>query len=53
MLNNYPPIVIFSEDKSTYYLALEIWDRTDKLDGFKELIIDETIKTWKRKIPNK
>lgn len=52
MLNNYPPIIIFNEDKTTYYLALEMWDRMDKLDGFKELIIDETIKTWKRKILN-
>lgn len=50
MQGNHPPVTIFDIDKTTYYLALEIWDRTGKLDGFKEFIIDETIKTWKRKI---
>lgn len=50
MLNNHPPIVIYNEDKEAYYMALEIWDRAGKLDGFKEFIIDETIKTWFSKI---
>lgn len=53
MLHNYPPVVIFDEDKSTYYMTLELWDRTGKLDGFKEFLIEETLKTWKRKIPEK
>jgi Fic family protein len=50
MLNDYPPVVIFNEDKETYYLALEVWDKTDKLDGFKQFIMEETVKTWRRKI---
>lgn len=50
MSDNHPPIIIFNRDKVTYYLALEIWDRTGKLDGFKEFLIDETIKTWSRKV---
>lgn len=50
MLNDHPPIVIYNEDKDAYYMALEIWDRAGKLDGFKEFIIDETIKTWFNKI---
>lgn len=50
MLNNHPPIVIYNEDKDAYYMALEIWDRAGKLNGFKEFIIDETIKTWFNKI---
>lgn len=32
--HNYPPIVIFNEDKETYYLALKVFNKTGKLDDF-------------------
>ena len=47
MLNNYPPCILYEEDKNTYYLALDVWDRTGKLDGFKKFLMEQTIKTWK------
>lgn len=46
MLNNLPPIVIPNEDKSTYYLALEVFDRTGELDGFIKFLKEQTVSTW-------
>lgn len=50
MLHDYPPLVIFDQDKEAYYMALEIFDRTGKLNGFEELLKAETIKTWRSHI---
>jgi Fic family protein len=49
LLNNYPPLIIFSEDKDTYYLALEVFDRTGELKNFKLFLQEQTCKTWKLK----
>ncbi len=51
MINDLPPVIIFDEDKETYYLALEVLDQTDKIDGFVQYIKEQTIKTWTRKTP--
>ena len=50
MLHNYPPTVIYSEDKETYYLALEVYDRTEALDGFVKFIKEQTVKTWANRV---
>ncbi|MCM1440429.1 MAG: Fic family protein [Roseburia sp.] len=50
MLHNHPPINIFSEDKETYYLALEVFDRTGKITGFVEFLREQCVKTWKSKV---
>lgn len=47
--HNYPPIIIFSEDKYTYYMALAVFDKTDKIDGFIKFIKEQAVKTWGRK----
>lgn len=44
--HNYPPVIIYSEDKETYYLALAVFDKTGKIDGFKKFIQEQAIKTW-------
>jgi len=49
MINNLPPAVIFDEDKETYFMALEVFDHSDKIDGFVEFLKEQTIKTWTRK----
>ncbi len=49
MINGLPPVIIFDEDKETYYMALEVFDHTDKIDGFVKFIKEQTIKTWTRK----
>lgn len=46
----HPPIVIYSEDRETYYLALEVFNRTGKLDGFVQFLKEQTVKTWKSKV---
>ena len=48
--NNYPPVVIFNEDKETYYLALEVFNRTGKLQGFVKFLQEQMVKTWENKI---
>lgn len=53
MIHNLPPVIIFEEDKNTYYLALDIFDRTEELSGFVAFIKEEAIKTWTRKPPVK
>ena len=49
MSRNYPPTIIFNEDKKTYYLALATFDKTGKIDGFVRFIKEQTVKTWFRK----
>lgn len=46
MLNNHPPINIFSEDKETYYMALEVYDRTGEISGFTKFLEEQCVKTW-------
>ncbi len=48
MIHNLPPTVIFDENKETYYLALTVFDKAEKLSGFIEFIKEQTIKTWKK-----
>lgn len=47
MLRRYPPTVIFNEDKETYYLALEVFDKAEQIDGFVKFVKEQTVKTWK------
>jgi Fic family protein len=46
MIRNYPPIVIFNEDKKEYYKALEDFDRDEKLEPLLSFLVFQTIKTW-------
>ncbi len=49
MTHNYPPIIIYAEDKETYYLALAVFDKTQKMDGFIKFIEEQAVKTWTSK----
>lgn len=51
MLHNYPPLIIFDEDKTTYYMALEVFDRTGEISGMEKFLQEQTIKTWSKHIP--
>ncbi len=51
MVNDLPPSVIFDEDQETYFMALEVFDHSDKIDGFVKFIKEQTVKTWTRKSP--
>lgn len=48
LIHDLPPAIIFDEDKETYYMALEVFDRTDELSGFIQLLKEQTVKTWKK-----
>lgn len=50
ILNQHPPIVIFNEDKDTYYLALEVFNKTEELSGFVKFLQEQTVKTWKSRV---
>lgn len=49
LLHDLPPVIIFDEDKEAYYMALTVFDKAEKLDGFVQFLKDETVKTWYRK----
>lgn len=49
MLRDHPPVIIYNEDKQTYYLGLAVFDKTSQLDGFREFLKEETVKTWTMK----
>lgn len=46
MINDHPPLIIYEEDKDTYYMALALFDKTDELKGFVQFLKEETEKTW-------
>lgn len=50
MQHNYPPMVIFDEDKETYYMALEVFNRTEEISGMVKFFEEQTIKTWENKM---
>ena len=49
MTHGYPPIIMHNEDKKTYYLSLAVYDKTGDIDGFKEFLKEQMIKTWEKK----
>lgn len=51
MINDYPPTIIYEENKDEYYLALTVFDKTEKMDGFVKFLEEQTIKTWTKKTP--
>ena len=46
MTHGHPPIILFDDDKRTYYLALAVFDKTGELKGFREFLKEETVRTW-------
>ena len=53
MINDHPPLVIYQEDKRTYYMALAVYDNTEELTGFVEFMKEELEKTWRRRPPQR
>lgn len=46
MINRYPPIVIFDEDKYSYYTALQSYEEDETIEPLFTFLKDQTIKTW-------
>lgn len=49
MTHGYPPVVLYAEDKKTYYLALTVFDKTGEVNGFVEFLKEQMVKTWSKK----
>ncbi len=43
-----PPVIIFDEDKKTYYSALELYDTKEEIQPLYEFLKEQTIKTWEK-----
>lgn len=48
MINDHPPMIIYEEDKRTYYTALQKYDEQERLDALVSFLEEQTIKTWTR-----
>ena len=53
MTHGMPPLILYSEDKKTYYLALAVYDKTGEIKGFVKFLKEQMVKTWekKKKVP--
>ncbi len=51
MIHDYPPTIIYEENKDEYYMALAVFDKTEKMDGFIKFLKEQTVKTWTKKSP--
>ncbi len=52
LINNFPPMIIYEENKDAYYMALTVFDKTGNIDGFIKFLKEQTIKTWTVRTPN-
>lgn len=48
MTNDYPPVIIYEEDRRAYYDALQAYDELEDLEPLAEFLRQESIKTWER-----
>ncbi|GHV36522.1 hypothetical protein FACS1894187_11260 [Synergistales bacterium] len=48
MTNDHPPMIIFNEDKTNYYSALEAYDRTEALEPMHKFFKHEVERTWEK-----
>lgn len=53
MIHDYPPTIIYNEDKDVYYMALEVFDKTGQINGFEKFLQEQTEKTWSNYITKK
>ena len=49
MTHGYPPLVLYSEDKKTYYMALAVYDKAGEIQGFIDFLKEQMVKTWEKK----
>ena len=46
MINNHPPLIIYDEDKSTYYAALQEYDESEEITRLFKFLRQQCEKTW-------
>lgn len=52
MTHGYPPLILYSEDKKTYYLSLTVFDKSGEISGFIEFLKEQMVKTWEKRKKN-
>lgn len=50
MTHREPPVIVFEEDRKSYYDALERYDADEVIEPMVKFLRAETIKTWKKAI---
>lgn len=50
MINNYPPMIIYQEDKRDYYEALRMYDENEELQPLASFLENQSVKTWSRSL---
>lgn len=53
MINDYPPTIIYEEDRLAYYDALQAYDEQEDLTPLVQFHRAETVKTWSRPLTAK
>ena len=48
MINNYPPTIVYEEDRRAYYDALQDYDEQEDLTPLVQFLEAQTVKTWSR-----
>ena len=50
MINQYPPLIIYDEDKQQYYSCLQSYDEEEDIQQLELFLKEQTIKTWAREL---
>ena len=48
MINDYPPMIVYEEDRRAYYDALQAYDEREDLELLVGFFEEQTVKTWTR-----
>ena len=48
MINDYPPMIVYEEDRRAYYDALQAYDEHEDLEPLTDFFQEQTVKTWAR-----
>ena len=51
IMHGMPPVIIYDEDRETYYMSLAVFDKTGQIDGFVRFMKEECEKTWIKETP--
>ena len=53
MINDYPPAIVYEEDRRAYYDALQDYDEQEDLTPLVQFLEAQTVKTWSRSTDGK
>jgi len=48
MIHDYPPLIIYEEDKNAYYAALQRYDQDEAIEPMHTFLLAQAVKTWKK-----